>query len=260
MQVDAAKNHRIEIDYWRDSEFESPESDSVYNIINKASDGMVFLSCLHRHYQSSGSGQRVLELGGGQGWASALFKRLYPAALVTATDISPFAVASIPKWEHVWQSKVDSAYACTSYETQEADDSVDLVFCFAAAHHFVKHEATLREIRRILRPGGRALYLYEPATSKMLHPFAHWRVNRIRPVVPEDVLIAARIVELARSTGLETLVDYYPSLFKRGPAETVYYYILQKIPVLQRWLPCTANFVFVKTTASGATPDPPPSR
>jgi len=252
--MDAAKKHRIEIDYWRDSDFESPESDSVYNIINKVADGMAFLGCLHRHIQDSDAAQHVLELGGGQGWASTLFKRLYPIAHVTATDISPFAVASVSKWEHVWQSKLDNSYACTSYETQETDNSVDLIFCFAAAHHFVKHEATLREIQRILKPGGRALYLYEPATSKLLHPLAHWRVNRIRPVVPEDVLITSRIVELAQANGLEASVDYFPSLARRGPAETLYYYVLQKIPLLQRWLPCTANFVFTKPIAAPVTP------
>src|SRR4029453_9029039 len=217
--MDVDRRHDIEIDYWRESEHEAPQSDSVLNIINKVADAGTFLSCLHRHYSVATPGQRVLELGGGQGWAACLFKRLYPSTHVTATDISPFAVESIPKWEYVWRTKIDNAYACRSYETKEADASVDLIFCFAAAHHFAKHEATLREIRRILKPGGRALYLYEPATSRALHPLAHWRVNRLRPSVPEDVLITGRIVDLATKYGMSTAVDYFPSTARRGPAE-----------------------------------------
>lgn len=244
MATDSTQRHRIEIDYWRTSEHESPESDSVFNIINKVTDAPAFLSCLHRHYTTAIEGQRVLELGGGQGWAACLFKRLYPIAHVTATDISPYAIQSVPKWEYIWRTKIDRAYACRSYETKEADSSIDFAFCFAAAHHFVKQEATLRELKRILKPGGRALYLYEPTTSKPLHRLAHWRVNRLRPAVPEDVLITSRIVELAGKHGLSTVVDYFPSTARRGPAETIYYAVLQRLSVLQRWLPCTANLEF----------------
>jgi len=251
--MDVAQRHSIEIDYWRASEHEAPESDSVYNIINKVADAPTFLGCLHRHYAVGVPGQHVVELGSGQGWAACLFKRLYPATHVTATDISQFAVESVSKWEYVWRTKLDNAYACRSYETKEADESVDLVFCFAAAHHFVKHEATLREIRRILKPGGRALYLYEPTSPKVLHPLAHWRVNRIRPAVPEDVLITRRIVSLGAKHGLSVVVDYFPSTERRGPAETLYYHVLQKLTFLQSWLPCTANFVITKDAYPAAS-------
>lgn len=248
--MDLADRQEIEIEYWRLSSEESPDSESISNIINKVGDAQVFLDCFRRHYREPRDGQRILELGGGQGWASCLVKRLHPTLHVTATDISPYAVMSVPKWERLWQSKIDNAYDCKCYETRESDESIDLIFCFAAAHHFVRHNATLREISRILRPGGQALYLYEPTTPRMLHSLAHWRVNRKRPSVPEDVLIASRIVELAGVNGLEAHVDYYPSLQKRAPFETLYYFALGAVPLLQRVLPCTANFVFTKRLQS----------
>jgi SAM-dependent methyltransferase len=239
---------KIEIDFWQNSEHESPESNSILNILNKASDASVFVECLGRH-KGGLKGGRVLELGAGQGWASCLYKRLYPSAHVIATDISQYAVQSVHKWERLFEVRIDSTYACKSYETKEESGSVDQIFCFAAAHHFLKHKKTLLEINRVLKPGGVAYYFYEPVTPQFWYRLVCWRVNRNRPEVPEDVLIVSKLRDLARGAGLELLVDYHPSLTKRGPFETVYFYGLSKMPGLQRFLPSTANLIFKKAPA-----------
>ena len=238
---------KIEIDFWRDSEDESPEADSIHNVINKISEAGVFLDCLNRHQDKLiSSNGRVLELGGGQGWASCIYKRMFPGAHVTATDISKYAVMSLPKWERLFEVKVDSSYACTSYEIHERDASLDLIFCFAAGHHFLAHRRTLREVSRVLKPGRRAIYFYEPATPRYLSSLAYWRVNRKRPEVPEDVLIPSKLRKLAQEVALDMSVDYYPTLIKRGPSEILYFFILGRIPLLQRLLPCSVNFIFTK--------------
>ena len=243
---DIEAKQKIEVEFWRDSKDESPEADSIYNVVNKVSEARVFLDCLNRHQEKLTSNGKVLELGGGQGWASCLYKKLFPNAHVTATDISEFAVMSLPKWERLFEVRIDDSYACTSYRVNESDASLDQIFCFAAAHHFLAHKRTLREISRVLKPGGKALYFYEPATPKYLYSMAYWRVNKKRPQVPEDVLITSELRKLAREIGLDFHVDYYPSLIKRGPFETVYFFVLGRIPFLQRILPCTANFIFTK--------------
>jgi SAM-dependent methyltransferase len=244
--VDISARQEIERAFWRDSEDESPDSDSLCNIVNKASDAEVFLECIHRHRAELAGHGRVLELGAGQGWASCAYKKLFPDAYMIVTDISEHAIMSLPKWERVFDTKVDSAYACKSYETQENDSSVDQAFCFAAAHHFLAHRRTLHEIGRILKPGGKAFYFHEPTTPKLLYGPAYRRVNRKRPEVPEDVLVTSRLGRLAHEAGLEMHVDYHPSLLKRGPFETVYYFVLSHLPLLQRLLPCSANIVFTK--------------
>jgi SAM-dependent methyltransferase len=210
------------------------------------SDAAVFLDCLDRHKDKLPQKGRVLELGGGQGWAACIYKKLYPEAYVIATDISEFAVRSLHKWERIFEVGMDNSYACKSYEIPEKDASLDLIFCFASAHHFLAHKRTLEEIARKLRPGGRAIYFHEPATPKLFYPFVYRRMNKKRPAVPEDVLVIQEMVRLARKAGLSLHVDYYPSLIKRGPLETVYFYILNRLPFLQPVLPSSVNLIFIR--------------
>ena len=243
------EKQKTEIEFWRTAEHESPESNSIYNLVSKASIAHVLLDCLGRHKDRFlPADGRILELGGGQGWASCVVKNLYPNAQVIATDISEYAIKSLSKWEKVFDVQVDHSYACKSYETQEDDSSVDIVFCFAAAHHFLAHRRTLNELSRILKPGGKVFYFNEPSSSQLLYPAAFRRVNKYRPDVPEDILITAEISKLADKAGLDFIIDYYPSLLKRGPVEMIYYFVLSKLPFLQKILPCTANFIFSKKT------------
>lgn len=240
------EKQRAEINYWRDSEHESPKANSVYNVVNKLSDSAVFLDLINRLGDQIRSEGRVLELGGGQGWASCLYKRLFPKSHVTLTDISEHAISSLNKWERLWETKIDCAYCCKSYKTREDDSSIDIVFCFASAHHFLAHRRTLQEIHRILKPNSKAFYLYESSSPKFWYPIVYKRVNRKRPSVPEDVLRTSEIQLLANEIGLDLHLDYYPSIQKRDPIETIYFFLLNKIPVLQKILPCTVNFVFKK--------------
>lgn len=254
---DIESKEKIEIEFWRNSEHESPEADSIHNIVNKFMCAGVLLDCLTRYHGELIHNGRVLELGGGQGWASCVYKKLYPNARVTVSDISEFAIMSLPKWERLFEVKIDNSYACKSYEIKEIDGSLDLIFCFAAAHHFLAHKRTLLEISRVLKPGGKAFYFYEPATPKWLYSLTRWIVNKKRPQVPEDVLKTPELRLFAREAGLDFRVDYYPSLINRGPFETVYFFILGHISFLQRLLPCSANFIFTKKPPNKTLHRPP---
>jgi SAM-dependent methyltransferase len=250
------RRRQIEDTFWRTSPVERPESDSIDNIVNKLEDAAILLDILRFYSDRFQSAEDVLEIGAGQGWGACMVKRLFPHTTVTASDLSPHAIASIEKWERIFDVKVARTTHCPSDDLDAANSSVDLIFCFAAAHHFVTHRATLREINRVLRPDGRALWFYEPTCSAYLYRAALWRVTRKRPAVPEDVLIHKRIRALAEEVGLRCDIRFYPNIAHRGPVETVYYALLRSLPALQPLLPCTAIFEFVKVGASTSASGP----
>jgi ubiquinone/menaquinone biosynthesis C-methylase UbiE len=235
-----------EITFWRDNGHERPEADSIGNLINKMTDCAVFVDVIEKFSDCFRSSNTVLEIGGGQGWASCALKKIYPHLKVILTDISKYAIESKHKWERVFGVSIDKAYACKSYEIPEEDSSLDCIFCFAAAHHFADLDRTIEEIQRVLRSGGQCFFFHEPTTTPLFYRYVCARVNKKRPLVPEDVIIYKSLVKIAEHAGLKANVFFNPTLIKRGPVETVYYFVLSKFPILQRILPCTANFHFLK--------------
>lgn len=72
MKLEEKQN--IEIYFWKNSVTESPESDSIDNLIGKMAGARVFLDCL-RKFNSSFLGKKtILELGGGKDGHRALLK------------------------------------------------------------------------------------------------------------------------------------------------------------------------------------------
>jgi ubiquinone/menaquinone biosynthesis C-methylase UbiE len=245
----AGEAERIELEFWEHSMHESPTSNSLDNILNKASEARVFLDRYRAFESYFAAAESILELGGGQCWSSCIVKRFHPDAHVTGTDLSPAAIASVKKWLPIFGAQPDRVVACRAYETPFAAESFDLVYAFSAAHHFHKHGRCLMELRRILKPGGVALYLSEPSCNRVIYRAALIRVNRKRPDVPEDVLVRSRLRSLAVDVGLEISFVFSPTLINRGPIEGAYYFVLNKFPLLQYALPCTADIIVRKPTS-----------
>jgi SAM-dependent methyltransferase len=224
----------------------NPQSKSIRYIFYKAAEACISLAKIRQFDELFSQANDVLELGGGQLWASCIVKRSYPSAHVTGTDISPFAIASAFKWEQIFQVEIDDKKACASFHTPFADRSFDLIFTFAAAHQFRRHRLTFAEIARLLRPGGTALYLHEPGCQQYIYGAALKRVNSKRAEAPEDVLRYRHLERLGLENDLVIETRFAPTLQNRGPRETLYYIILRQFPLLQNILPCTVDLIIRK--------------
>ncbi len=241
MRINNDEKERIDLEVW-----ETEDLNSVESMIHRVSEMPVMFEKMETFKDIFGNARDVLEIGGGHCWASCLVKWRYPRATVTGSDIVPKAFEGTRFYERMLDVKLDRELVCMSYEIGVPDSSLDLVFAFAAAHHFGRHRSTLKELARVLKPGGSALYMHEPACPPVWYPLAHWRVNRHGYGAPEDLLLTGKLALLALEAGLTTKVVLAPTGTNRRLGSGLYYAALRKLPVLQRVMPCSVDIVFTK--------------
>lgn len=115
-------------------------------------------------------GDAALDLGCGTGvMLPALLERF---SRVAGVDLSPDMIRAVPA-----PVAERAELAVAPMERIPFDDNTfDAVVCRGALHHAADLSAALREIRRVLRPGGRLL-LSEPCADSFLLriPRARWR-------------------------------------------------------------------------------------
>jgi ubiquinone/menaquinone biosynthesis C-methylase UbiE len=113
-------------------------------------------------------GGRILEVGCGRGIGLEALGRLLKPALLTGIDVDEGLL-----------SKAESALGKGSFPARLfradvrdlpfEDGSFDTVFDFGTCHHVSRPAAALREVARVLRPGG--LFVHESGLAQLLaHP------------------------------------------------------------------------------------------
>jgi SAM-dependent methyltransferase len=111
---------------------------------------------------------RVLDLGCGRGGVMELFWR----------EVS-LAVGLDPDWRSLHARRAPLPAACALGEALPfADEAFDLVIALWVLEHLPRPEHALREVRRVLAPGGHFLFL----TPNALHPLV-W-ANRLSLAFP----------------------------------------------------------------------------
>ena len=101
------------------------------------------------------SGDRVLDFGSGPGdYALAAAELVGPGGKVYALDIHPMAATRIAQRARALGLE-NVAPITSSCQTDLEDESIDVVLLYYTLHLVEEKEAVLRELHRVLKPGGR---------------------------------------------------------------------------------------------------------
>lgn len=99
-------------------------------------------------------GERILDLGCGNGWATRLLARAAPGATAVGVDVSP---AMIARAEALHSNTIRARYEVAAFEALPfGDGRFDRVFSMEALYYAADLERALAEVARVLAPGGRA--------------------------------------------------------------------------------------------------------
>ena len=136
--------------------------------------GQIELEHLHRYLfaRQACAGKVVLDIACGEGYGSAMLGQV--ATRVFGVDIAPEAVAHARK-RYSTPNVSFRVGDCAAMPVEDA--SVDVVVSFETIEHHDRHEEMMREIRRVLRPGGllilsspeRFEYSERPGTRNEFH-------------------------------------------------------------------------------------------
>lgn len=100
------------------------------------------------------SGQQILDLGCGNGWATRLLAKSSSGVSSIGIDISPEMIA---RAEELHSFTIRARYEVGPFEKIDfADGKFDRVFSMEALYYAVDLDASLVEILRVLKPGGAA--------------------------------------------------------------------------------------------------------
>jgi len=118
-----------------------------------------------------GAGERVLDLGCGNGWATRLIARSNAGVQAIGVDASPKMIA---RADELHSFTIRARYDWGSFENLEfKDENFDRIFSMEALYYAHDLEKALAESFRVLKPGGKADILvdyYEESTAS--HPWA----------------------------------------------------------------------------------------
>lgn len=157
-----------------------------------------------------GIGHTVLDFAAGSCWLSSYLNRL--RCRTVCVDVSPTALElgrELFRLDPRHRPELEPQFLpYDGHRLPVATESVDRVVCFDAFHHVPNQDEVLRELHRVLRPGGRVV-LAEPGEGHSHTDQSLFEMGRYG--VLENDLHLEDIVEKARGVGFtEVLVKPYP--------------------------------------------------
>ncbi|MCE9624064.1 MAG: class I SAM-dependent methyltransferase [Deltaproteobacteria bacterium] len=130
-------------------------------------------SALENHYVMTQlgdlHGKKVLELGCGAGEGSVYFAT--KGAEAVATDISTGMVEVVHRVAQKYGVQVQ-AHRMTAEKIEYPEQSFDVVYGIVVLHHVDFHKA-VAEAARVLRPGGKALFIEPLSYNPVINVYRH---------------------------------------------------------------------------------------
>lgn len=151
---------------------------------------------MHLYGFDTARGQRVLDVGCGVGWLCWHFAKA--GARIIGVDLA-FSGAELTR-RRLQMSGLGGLVSVGSAEDLPfKSETYDVVTCAGVLHHTPRTDRGVKEIHRVLKPGGRAvitLYVRNWLLSPTVWPFTRWLVHLIGRRVPcRTDLSAVREVE-----------------------------------------------------------------
>lgn len=167
---------------------------------------------------------RVLDVGCGAGGKTAFYATLDPAMLI-ALDVSEQNVAQARAFARA--ERLDSRVLFVAAEAERlpfAEGSFDLVTATDTFEHFARPLEVLREMARVLRPGGHIVFYFTPFRSPLgSHLYDVIRTPWCHLLVPEQVLFAAVEKAYEKEERLRGTSDPAAAARRRAAAARRYY-------------------------------------
>ena len=157
------------------------------------------------------SGKRLLEIGCGPGASSVFFGRL--GANVTGLDVSPKAIADFNvRCSELGLSNVRGV--CANALEMSVPEPMDFVFGSMILHHIEPFSAFAERLVQLLKPGGRAFFYENNASSSVLIWFRQNVVGKLwvpKHGDPDEFpLMPSEIEELRKRFKVRVV---YPEMF-----------------------------------------------
>jgi ubiquinone/menaquinone biosynthesis C-methylase UbiE len=137
-------------------------------------------------------GERVAEIGCGTGWFTfELEKAVRPRGMVYALDTQPAMLQILRAKRDSWERILTLPCGENEFELDEGE--VDVVFHANALHETLEPERHLREVHRVLKPGGRLIIVEW-----------HWADEESQPGPPNTERLEVKDVQaLLETTGFD---------------------------------------------------------
>lgn len=137
----------------------------------------------------------IVDVGCGYGHALQLLEKEFDPEKIVAIDTDNEVLKFASTKANNCRCKVQFINGC-SESINLPDKSVDLVFCHQTFHHFIDQQSAIRELFRILKPGG--VLLFAESCRKYIHSLLV-RILFRHPMSTQKM--AFQYLKLIRQTG-----------------------------------------------------------